>query len=693
VKSRRRRRRGSASTSPQAAASPSKRFGESRTCILCAGVFLALLVGLSYGNSLQNGFTWDDNQQILMNPGLRSGASVWRLLTSGVWAFSHESVASHNDYYRPLQTLTYRAVESFHGFDPAVFHAVSIVFGMIAAILAFALFWKLARRPVLAFAAATLFAVHPVHTEAIDWVSALPELGCTIFLLASLLFFLKVAAWPAAHEPRPRRFRRDFPLWTLSLACFAAALLWKETAGVLPLLIAALVFLNPSENRPLLESAKAAALRSLPFWIVLGPYLLLRFRALGFVATRLRDWQLTPFQVALTLPHLMMSYWWKLLLPVPLSAYYSFSPLRSILEVGAATGIFSFALALAFIVYAARRRPLLAFSALWVFVTLLPVMDIYAVGRNVFAERYLYFPSVGFCLFAALLGFEAISRIPRKFRTPVALAAIVAIVVSFAAETVARNPYWKDDRTLFARTLQTSPDAPFVLNMVASEESAESSTFSAAEGHYSRAAALASREVPPDRLQAVRAYEGLAWIYSERSDFRRALGALGRVRRLDPADPEVDGEEGLILTKAERWHEAAAYLRRAVASSYADENVLNALGLFCLHHTGDLDQAAGYFRRALAIHTAQDAFSASLHNNLGTVYGEQGRYSDAVPQFQEAIAAAPKDPQYHTNLATAFAARGRYTNARLEIRAALAIAPGFGPAEALAREIDDRPSP
>jgi protein O-mannosyl-transferase len=679
--------------SRRAAVAPSKRAGESRARVRWACAFLALLVGLSYANSLHNGFTWDDNQQILMNPQLRPGTPTWRLLTSGVWAFSHEPAASHNDYYRPLQMLTYRAVASFRGFDPAVFHAVSILFGMIAAILAFVLFLKLTRSRALAFAAGVLFAVQPVHTEAIDWVSALPDLGCTIFLLASFLLFLRIAARPATHEPRPWRFRQDLSIWTFSLACFAAALLWKETAAVLPLLIAAFVFLNPPEDRPLLQSAKAAARCSLPFWLVLGPYLLLRFRALGFVATRLRDWQLTPFQVALTLPHLMMSCWWKLLLPVSLNAYYVFSPVRSGLDIRAATGILSLGLALASIVYAARRRPLLAFSAVWVFATLLPVMDIYAVGRNVFAERYLYLPSVGFCLFAALLAFEAVSRIPQKFRVPVAVAALVAIVASFAVETAARNPYWKDDATLFARTLQTSPNAPFVLNMVASAESVDSSTLSAAEGHYSRAAAVASAEVPPDRLQAVRAYEGLAWIYSERSDFRRAVSALDRVRNLDPADPEVDGEEGLILTKAERWDEAAAYLRRAVASSHEDENVLNALGLFCLHHSHDLSQAADYFLRSLAIHTAQDDFSASVHNNLGTVYGEHGDYPGAVRQFQAAIAAAPNDPQYHTNLATAFAALGRYSNARSEIRAALAIAPDFAPAEALAREIADRPAP
>jgi Flp pilus assembly protein TadD len=176
------------------------------------------------------------------------------------------------------------------------------------------------------------------------------------------------------------------------------------------------------------------------------------------------------------------------------------------------------------------------------------------------------------------------------------------------------------------------------------------------------------------------AYEGLASIYASRSDFDRALRMLDQVRIADPQDPELDGERGLILVQAGRWDEAEAALRKATVVAPNDANVLNALGLLAWQHRSQLDEAATYFSRALAIHTEPDDFSASLHSNLGAVYGNQGQLSDAIQQFKIAVELAPNDPQYHTYLATAYEGVGRINDARTELEAALALAPDFTPA-------------
>ena len=72
-----------------------------------------------------------------------------------------------------------------------------------------------------------------------------------------------------------------------------------------------------------------------------------------------------------------------------------------------------------------------------------------------------------------------------------------------------------------------------------------------------------------------------------------------------------------------------------------------------------------------------------MHNNLGTVFGEQGQYPDAVEQFKSAITIAPDDLEYRTNLATALAASRRYEEARAELRAVLAIDPNYEAARAV----------
>jgi protein O-mannosyl-transferase len=669
------------------AEAPPRRSQTNRAIV--AGCALLLLSTLPYLNSLPNGFAWDDHQQIVMNPDLRPGADLSRLFSAGVWGYLHKGSAASNIYYRPLQMSTYRAVIAARGVNPVAFHFVSLIFSAVCVLLAFAFFQKVTQQLGVAFVAAALFAAHPIHTEAVDWISALPDIGCTLFLLAAFVLFLLAYGGASGTADLSKRSRASWIIWVLSLACFAAALLWKETAVVFPLLVAAYVFLFP-RGKIVFSRARAAGMSSLPFWIVLAGYMLLRLGLLGRIASSQRNWQLSPLAVTLTAAHLMASYWWKLLVPVRLNAYHVFSPTRSLLDPRAAAGILFVAVACGLIIYSARRKPLVAFSAAWVFLTLLPVMDIYAVGRNVFAERYLYLPSVGFCLLVTVLAFEALRQLPLRFRKWAGIAAVTAIVLLSALEIVARNPDWKDDATLFTRTLETSPNAPFAHNMVAANESDHSASTASAEDHYLKAISYASVEDPPDRVQMAMAYKGLALIHSDRSDFSGALEMLERARAAAPDDPEIDGEQGLILTRAGRWDEAEKYLRRAAVNSPDDANVLNALGIFAQQRSHELDRAADYFRRALAVHTDQDDFEASLHNNLGTVFGEQRRYEDAITQFNSAVAIVPADLEYRANLAMALAASGRYDDARAEIRSILAVDPTYQPALAVARQLNSR---
>ena len=368
----------------------------------------------------------------------------------------------------------------------------------------------------------------------------------------------------------------------------------------------------------------------------------------------------------------------------------SSTPVTSVFEPRAVVAILFVIAVASFLVFSARRLPLAAFSGAWVIIALLPVMDIYAVGRNVFAERYLYLPSVGYCLLVSVLAAEALRRVPDKGRTVVGAVALLLVVSVFAGMTLARNPDWKDNATLFERTLELSPQAPFVQVMVAAATSEQSGGSSKAEEHYQKAAEYAAVEVPPDRVNLATAYKGLASIYSERNDYDRAVAMLAKAREASPDDPEIDGEQGLILTKAGRWDDAAVYLKNAAAASGGDANVMNALGLYEEQRNHNHESAVKYFEQALAVHTAQDAFAASIHNNLGMVYGEWGRYGDAIQQFKTAVAITPDNPEFGMNLATALAASGQNDAARGELAVLLERNPGYVPARELMTRLSGR---
>jgi Flp pilus assembly protein TadD len=658
----------------------------SRMSSVIGAALLCILAIAAYANTISNGFVWDDHEQVVMNPSLRPGASFLDLVSPNNWGVTREGVREHINYYRPLQMVTYRMTATVFGFDATAFHAVNLAFHIIVVLLAFVLFQRLTGSMGLAFAAAALFAVHPIHSEAVDWISALPDIGCTVFFLLAFLFFILARGRGTSQQPIQESRRVDVLFYVASFVAFATALFWKETASVFPLTVIAYVFCM-SEDAALLRRIGQSLKLSLPYWCILGMYFLLRFRTLGFIAIRQRNWILSPFEFALTAINLAREYCWKLLAPVGLNAYYLFIPVRSLFDPSAIAAILILILAACAIAYGLRRAPLASFAALWVFITLIPVLNVYAVGRNVFTERYLYLPSVGFCLVIVLLASRVVGLLPERLRSPAAAVALAAVLILSTALALARNSIWKDDLTLFARTLESSPNAPFVHNMVASVQPNNPAGQTLAESHYLSAISLAESETPPDRLEMAIAGEGLASIYAARRDFDRALRALAQVRVADPKDPQVDGEEGLILAQAGRWTAAEAALQRAVAISPNDANVLNALGLIAWQHRGHLDEAAAYFSKALSVHTEADDFNASLHSNLGAVYGQQGRFSAALAQFEIALQIAPGDPEYLTNLATAFAALDRIDDARRALQAALSAAPDYSPARIMLEQI------
>src|SRR5580698_782880 len=161
-------------------AKPKKRNPPAKPAVF-APCDLTALVLIVYSNSINNGFVWDDHQQIVMNPALKPDSPLSRLFTADV-RFAHQYLPNQNDAWRPFQMLTYRILATSFGLTPAPFHLASIALAVAGVLAAFALFRLLLRSTFSAFAAAALFAVHPIHTEAVDWIAASPDLGCALFI-------------------------------------------------------------------------------------------------------------------------------------------------------------------------------------------------------------------------------------------------------------------------------------------------------------------------------------------------------------------------------------------------------------------------------------------------------------------------------------------------------------------------------
>jgi hypothetical protein len=416
---------------------------------------VALLAVASSAIGILNGFTYDDVYVVEQNPLMKYLHGWWRVFHLSYWPKS-----AGGDGYRPLTILAFRVEAMLGHLHPMVFHAVNIALYALSAWLVF----QVARRLLPLWAAwvtAALFAVHPVHVEAVANVVGQSELWVAVALLGSTALYLR--------DRMEGPLRPSTALWILLLyavACFA-----KEHGIVLPAIIVVAELTVVSDNALPLERAR----RLRPF------YLGLLAVALGFLAARgmvLADHSLggfapfTPFAVlhispvdrVLTavgvVPEWLRLFFW----PARLSSDYG-PP-----EVDIAQGLNlvqlpGFLLLIAIVAAAfllRRRQPVMSFGIAFTCLALLPSSNFLLPAGIVVAERTMFLASAGAMLFVGALAVavrEQLRATPAsirawRFGAPVTCAALLGLG---GMRSWNRTRVWHDNETLFRQSIVDSP--------------------------------------------------------------------------------------------------------------------------------------------------------------------------------------------------------------------------------------------
>jgi tetratricopeptide (TPR) repeat protein len=424
--------------------------GERARLGAAAAAALALLAVLPFLNGLTAGFTFDDVSIVRDNPRLAGPEKVGEIFTTHY--FGGPLATAKN--YRPVVLLTYAVQRWTTGTDPFPFHLVNVLLHAATTLLLAA--WLLAlgmpRAPSLA--AAALFAVVPIHAEAVTGIVGRAELLVALLVLLSALLFLR-----ATEVPRLRA-----GAYAGAVAAFLVALFTKEHAVVLPGVVLLGELLRRGADEPL-----AARLRrkALPASGLLAPLaVFVAFRALfvgsGLVAKGSAFFELDNPLVTLGAPlraanglWLLLRYAAKTLVPLGLSADHSAHALplaTSLSDPRAIAGILGVSGILALAVLASRRLPLVALGLALFLGVFVPTSNVPFPIGTIFAERLAYLPSAG--LLAAVAGLAyALPRASAGFRR--ALLAIA--LVTYGATTVARNEVFRSDESLFADLLVKVP--------------------------------------------------------------------------------------------------------------------------------------------------------------------------------------------------------------------------------------------
>jgi len=611
-------------------------------------VVLILIAVLPYLNSLLNGFVQDDNRQVLSNPYLRSFSHLREIFATNVWSYVGAQGATN--YYRPLMTFGYLLCYQFLGPLAYGFHLANVVLNAGAVCLVFLVTERIFRDRTVGFVAAVIFALHPIHSESVDWIAAVTDLQLTLFYLLTFWCFLRVA------KPGGKRSGAAELGMVLS---FTLALLAKEPAAMLPFL--------PTFYEHFLRDDRAQTSlgqklsRYVTLWLLDIAYLLFRTRIFGGLAPVLQLSQISRREAFYSSFALVARYVWKLLWPVNPCAFYAFHKCVALSDPRVLVGFLVLGLSLVAFAYSWRRERLVSFGLLWFFVNIAPVLNARWLGANVFTERYLYLPSLGFCWIAAwgvrLLWMRLAGR-PRTrkfYAVGLAMVAILCLV-----RIVTRNRIWHDDPTFYRSTLAAQPDAIALrINLGAVYWNLGSPDQAEAEWRE------ALRRAPNHWL--ILNNLGLACARKKRYD--EAIEDFQRSIRLRPNYADSHMNLGRTYAETGAGEKAEVQLRAAIALAPLYVQARNELAKFYLD-TGRFAEAEQQFRSSVSSGGTTQAW-----NSLGEIYSRWNRRQDAEHAFRQAVALDPFDSRAHFGLGAVLEAQGRTNEALNQYEAGLQTDP------------------
>ncbi len=409
--------------------------------------FLVLLLALaSFGNSVAGGFAYDDHTIIRGHPVVTEGR-IGEVFTSPYWP----QVIEGAGLYRPLMLASYTAEWGLWGGDPRGFHLVNVVAHGVVSLLVFLLLLSLSS-PLPALVGGALFAVHPVHTEAVANVVGRAEIYAALFVIGACLAFRSKG--DSTPYGRVARLLAIGALYVLGLGS-------KEMAATLPgLLVLLAVFQNAEGTavRRVWSDAPVFLLSAVLLGAFLGARtLVLRSVAGDLPASYLLD--LSTGQRILTSLSVWPHYFRLLFVPLDLVADYGPAVLFPALTWGPDVGlgllmIVTGALAM---VLLWTREPLISLGIAWFAVSILPVTNLLVPTGVLLAERTLYLPSVGLAIAAAgVVRWTARER-PRSLG--LLLAAFGLICSGFMIRTVVRNPAWMSTFTMLSTLEEEHPES------------------------------------------------------------------------------------------------------------------------------------------------------------------------------------------------------------------------------------------
>ncbi|MBF0488157.1 MAG: tetratricopeptide repeat protein [Nitrospirae bacterium] len=517
--------------------------------------------------TLSNGFVWDD-MHIVTNPVLVDSNSFYGY-------FFGKSL-----YYRPFLRLSLSLDWGLWRMNPRGYHLHNLIIHVVNSVLVFVVAGRLIAKDdgdmLPAFLAALAFALHPVHSEAIAWISGRTDLLATLFFLLGFLGFL-IYRW----EDNPRGI-------AICAVFFLFSMFSKETGIALIAVVVAYGLLTKMPWRRLVVSASILLL-------VVAVYFMMRQGSgLSEVIKRpgTQGAYLSPLVSMINFLYALVYgsgyYIEKLLLPLNLNL------LPAIPQGGGYVWLFC-AAAGASIFCFIRCGSVMAFLILWIVLTMLPSLSIiFSQVAAPLGERYLYLPSVGFSILTVRLFAKVLSR-------RVLISVFILVSIGYFVLIYERTGVWRSDLTLWGDTVKKSPSS-VVAHTNYGIALLQERDFAGGEREL-----FTALEVPDKSgEQAALVFNALSNIEISKKDYTKAMSYLMAAINNDPGCTAAYNNLGYVYMqmsgapgvdeqgKTEALRKAISYFNKAIElASYLSQTKFN-LGL-CYFELKDYDKAVGFF--------------------------------------------------------------------------------------------------
>ncbi len=596
--------------------------------------FLApfLLPFLLYLNTIPHDFALDDyvavTENSLVQEGLRGIPSIF------AHGYFFGQKGRDDESYRPLSLAMLAMEKDLGAGDPRIHHFFNVLWYSLGCLLLYSVLraafpkqWS-----SYALAAALLFAAHPIHTEVVANIKSRDEI---------LSFAFGMLALRLVHRSAERK---ELSSLAASALAYALALLSKESALTFVAVIPSFLYFS--------SSLRVATLlvRSIPFFLVAAGYLLLRALVLDSLTFQ---YQFSVFSNSLlgaknagefiaTNFLIHAKYLRLLLFPHPLSWDYSFNqiPIMTLSDPIPLVAIATFAVLFFLGLRGIKDRSWVSFGILFYLVTISVVSNFFVTLGTTMAERFVFVPSVGYCIVLALSAKSFIERFPRHAAGGVfASLALVLVLAGYSFKTIVRNKDWKNDLTICSSGVRASPNsarAHMALGDVYRIQLQDS----------------ASPGLQPELARrAADAYAKSLQIYSNNLQVLYSLGYVHFIAG-DMRSAEAVFTAGLAIERGHIWMRHY----RAVAMS----------------RLGKLDEAVAEFREVIA---ANPTFLPA-HLGLASAYLEKKDTESSINAYRSALRFAPKSDAALAGLAEAYERLGELVEATSYYRHALQASPG-----------------